>query len=228
MRGPSDDRSIAAVSGPGTGRAGTARSGFGPDDPTAHEAPDEGQKPWEIVLPEEGATEDLGCSSPSSCCRATSSPSPAGSAAARPRSRAPSSGTDRRPGPRGAEPDLHAGPALYGPGRAMIDVHADLYRLRGADELVEIGFRRDDRGGHHAGRVARAAAAPRRPVLTVDLSLRPEFGEARVSPASTARAACATASSGRGPCAACWCAPAGISPSAPTCRRPSPRAPTSA
>ncbi len=72
--------------------------------------------------------------------------------------------------------DLHPDPALRG-GRRRPIVHADLYRLRSPDELVELGFdemtetaitlvewpeRLGDRDG---------------PILAIDLSLRAEYGD---------------------------------------------------
>ena len=59
-------------------------------------------------------------------------------------------------------------------GRAI--VHADLYRLRDPDELVEIGF--DEMAEEAITLVEWPDRMPPRdgPVLTVDLALRPEFG----------------------------------------------------
>ncbi|WP_311276673.1 tRNA (adenosine(37)-N6)-threonylcarbamoyltransferase complex ATPase subunit type 1 TsaE [Methylobacterium sp. WCS2018Hpa-22] len=56
-------------------------------------------------------------------------------------------------------------------------VHADLYRLRGPDELVELGF--DEMTDTAITLVEWPERLGQRdgPILTVDLSLRPEFGE---------------------------------------------------
>nr|WP_238207597.1 tRNA (adenosine(37)-N6)-threonylcarbamoyltransferase complex ATPase subunit type 1 TsaE [Methylobacterium aerolatum] len=60
-------------------------------------------------------------------------------------------------------------------GRAVI--HADLYRLRDADELLELGFDEMTEGAITLVEWPDRMPAHPGPVLTVGLSLRPEFGE---------------------------------------------------
>ncbi|MEE7477317.1 tRNA (adenosine(37)-N6)-threonylcarbamoyltransferase complex ATPase subunit type 1 TsaE [Methylobacterium hispanicum] len=175
---PSDDRSIAAVSGARHGARGDrGGAGLDQDDPTAHEAPDEGQKPWEIVLPEEGATEDLGLFLaefllPGDVVALSGGLGGGKTTLARAVIRELT-----------GDPDLEVPSPTFtlvqpytGRDGRMI-VHADLYRLRGADELVEIGF--DEMTEAAITLVEWPEQLPPRagPVLTVDLSLRPEFGE---------------------------------------------------
>ncbi|WP_179945875.1 tRNA (adenosine(37)-N6)-threonylcarbamoyltransferase complex ATPase subunit type 1 TsaE, partial [Methylobacterium indicum] len=56
-------------------------------------------------------------------------------------------------------------------------VHADLYRLRGPDELVELGF--DEMTERAIALVEWPDRLPPRhgPTLAIDLSLKPEFGD---------------------------------------------------
>lgn len=56
-------------------------------------------------------------------------------------------------------------------------IHADLYRLRDADELVELGFDEMAEGAITLVEWPERMQPHHGPVLTVGLSLRPEFGE---------------------------------------------------
>ncbi|KQP58495.1 tRNA threonylcarbamoyladenosine biosynthesis protein TsaE [Methylobacterium sp. Leaf399] len=60
-------------------------------------------------------------------------------------------------------------------GRAI--VHADLYRLRSADELVELGFDEMTEGAITLVEWPERLGFREGPVLSVDLSLRPQFGD---------------------------------------------------
>ncbi|GJD93767.1 hypothetical protein OCOJLMKI_0964 [Methylobacterium iners] len=132
---------------------------------------------WEIVLPDESATEDLG--------RFLAEFLAPGDLVAL----SGGLGGGKTTLARALIRELAGAPSLEVPsptftlvqpyeaknGRAI--VHADLYRLRGADELVELGFDEmtesaitlvewPERLGHRAG-----------PILSVELSLRPQFGD---------------------------------------------------
>ena len=133
-------------------------------------------QPWEIVLPEEGATEDLGVFLagllvPGDIVALSGGLGGGKTTLARALIRELSADwTLDVPSPTFTlvQPyETRKGPV----------VHADLYRLRGPDELVELGFDEltetaitlvewPDRLGHREN-----------PTLSVDLSLRAEFGE---------------------------------------------------
>ncbi|WP_407658430.1 tRNA (adenosine(37)-N6)-threonylcarbamoyltransferase complex ATPase subunit type 1 TsaE [Methylobacterium planeticum] len=152
-----------------------------PQDTPSHEAARPAQETappaWEIVLPEEGATEDLGqflaeLLLPGDLVALSGGLGGGKTTLARALIRALT-----------GEPDLDVPSptfTLVQPyeargGRSV--VHADLYRLRGTDELVELGF--DELTEDAITLVEWPERLPPRdgPVLTVDLSLRPEFGE---------------------------------------------------
>lgn len=56
-------------------------------------------------------------------------------------------------------------------------VHADLYRLRGPDELVELGFDEMTEGAITLVEWPERAGFRHGPILSVDLALRPQFGD---------------------------------------------------
>ena len=133
--------------------------------------------PWEIVLPEEGATEDLGAFLadfllPGDLVALSGGLGGGKTTLARAMIRELA-----------GDPDLEVPsptftlvqPYAARDGRGI--VHADLYRLRGPDELIELGF--DELTETAITLVEWPEQLPPRdgPVLTVDLSLRPEFGE---------------------------------------------------
>ena len=139
-------------------------------------------KPWEIVLPEEGATEDLGrflaeFLLPGDLVALSGGLGGGKSVLARALIRELTGDPDLEvPSPTFTLIQPYEAKSRDGK-PAMAIVHADLYRLRGPDELIELGFdelaenaltlvewpeRMEPRGG---------------PTLTVELSLRPEFGE---------------------------------------------------
>lgn len=137
----------------------------------------EGRAAWEIMLPEEGATEDLGrflaeFLVPGDLVALSGGLGGGKSTLARALIRELT-----------GDPDLEVPSPTFTlvqpyetkTGRQI--VHADLYRLRSPDELVELGFDEmaetaitlvewPERLGHRDG-----------PVLSVDLSLRAEFGD---------------------------------------------------
>ena len=152
-------------------------SGTRPEDaavPPARTGP-AAPPPWEIVLPEEGATEDLGLFlaeflMPGDLVALSGGLGGGKTTLARALIRELA-----------GDPDLEVpSPTFtliqpYEGARGPI-VHADLYRLRGADELVELGF--DEMTEAAITLVEWPERLPPRdgPVLTIDLSLRPEFG----------------------------------------------------
>ncbi|WP_407943157.1 tRNA (adenosine(37)-N6)-threonylcarbamoyltransferase complex ATPase subunit type 1 TsaE [Methylobacterium oxalidis] len=148
-----------------------ARGAHGPA--TAEAAP----PPWEIVLPEESATEDLGrflaeLLEPGDLVALSGGLGGGKTTLARALIRELT-----------GEPDLDVpSPTFtlvqpYEGRRGRAIVHADLYRLRGPDELVELGF--DEMTESAITLVEWPERLPPRegPVLSVDLSLRREFGE---------------------------------------------------
>lgn len=150
------------------GRETTAR-----DDAGARTQP----PAWELLLPEEGATEDLG--------RFLAEFLLPGDLVAL----SGGLGGGKTTLARAMIRELTGDPALEVPsptftlvqpyegryGRSV--VHADLYRLRSPDELVELGF--DEMTDDAITLVEWPERLPQRegPVLAVELSLRPEFGE---------------------------------------------------
>lgn len=148
-----------------------------PDTHAASEPAHDAPKPWEIVLPEEGATEDLGLFLAEFLLPGDVVALSGGL------------GGGKTTLARAVIRELAGDPGLEVPsptftlvqpytgrdGRSI--VHADLYRLRSADELIELGF--DEITESAITLVEWPEQLPPRdgPVLTVDLSLRPEFGE---------------------------------------------------
>ncbi|MET0258544.1 MAG: tRNA (adenosine(37)-N6)-threonylcarbamoyltransferase complex ATPase subunit type 1 TsaE, partial [Methylobacterium sp.] len=147
---------------------------------TVNEAP--GQKPWEIVLPEEGATEDLGAFLagmlvPGDLVALSGGLGGGKTVLARAMIRELTGEPDLEvPSPTftlmqpydGRTRDGRAGPAI---------VHADLYRLRGPDELIELGFDEITETAITLVEWPERMEPRHTPILTVELSLRPEFGE---------------------------------------------------
>ena len=149
------------------------------DEDVADTGPQERQAPapWEIVLPEEGATEDLGLFLAEMLMPGDLVALSGGL------------GGGKTTLARALIRELAGDPALEVPsptftliqpyaardGRPI--VHADLYRLRGPDELIELGF--DEMTESAITLVEWPDRLPpcKGPVLTIDLSLRPEFGE---------------------------------------------------
>ncbi|GJE57269.1 MULTISPECIES: tRNA (adenosine(37)-N6)-threonylcarbamoyltransferase complex ATPase subunit type 1 TsaE [Methylobacterium] len=140
------------------------------------------QKPWEIVLPEEGATEDLGAFLagmlvPGDLVALSGGLGGGKTVLARAMVRELTGDPDLEvPSPTFTLMQPYDGKSRDGqPGPAI--VHADLYRLRGPDELIELGF------DEITGTAITLVEWPERmepcatPILTVELSLRPEFGE---------------------------------------------------
>ncbi|TXM96474.1 tRNA (adenosine(37)-N6)-threonylcarbamoyltransferase complex ATPase subunit type 1 TsaE, partial [Methylobacterium sp. WL122] len=147
------------------------------DAPAAGTPPSDGQPPaWEIVLPEEGATEDLGLFlaeflMPGDLVALSGGLGGGKTTLARALIRELA-----------GDPDLEVPSPTFTliqpyEGRLGAIVHADLYRLRSADELVELGF--DEMTDSAITLVEWPERLPPRegPVLSIDLSLRPEFGE---------------------------------------------------
>ncbi|MGU3536653.1 tRNA (adenosine(37)-N6)-threonylcarbamoyltransferase complex ATPase subunit type 1 TsaE [Methylobacterium sp. A54F] len=134
-------------------------------------------KPWEIVLPDEGATEDLGLFLAEFLMPGDLVALSGGL------------GDGKTTLARAVIRELSGDLALEVPSptftliqpyegrRGQPIVHADLYRLRSADELVELGF--DEMAEAAITLVEWPERLPHRegPVLAIDLALRPEFGE---------------------------------------------------
>ncbi|WP_232630390.1 tRNA (adenosine(37)-N6)-threonylcarbamoyltransferase complex ATPase subunit type 1 TsaE [Methylobacterium sp. Leaf118] len=156
------------------GTAQSPRPGPSPSAPPPSASP---PAPWEVLLPEEGATEDMaaflaGLLLPGDLVALSGG-----------------LGAGKTTLARALIRELADDPALEVPsptftlmqpyetraGRAII--HADLYRLRGADELVELGF------DELAEDAITLVEWPERlnprdgEILSVELSLRPEYGE---------------------------------------------------
>ncbi|WP_409567450.1 tRNA (adenosine(37)-N6)-threonylcarbamoyltransferase complex ATPase subunit type 1 TsaE [Methylobacterium sp. J-092] len=145
--------------------------------PSPGTPPADAQPPaWEIVLPEEGATEDLGLFLAEFLMPGDLVALSGGL------------GGGKTTLARALIRELAGDPSLEVPsptftliqpyeGRLGAIVHADLYRLRSADELVELGF--DEMTEAAITLVEWPERLPPRegPVLSIDLSLRPEFGE---------------------------------------------------
>ena len=136
-----------------------------------------GPPAWEIVLPEEGATEDLGrflaeFLMPGDLVALSGGLGGGKTTLARALVRELT-----------GDPDLEVPSPTFTlmqpyEGRGGLAVlHADLYRLRSADELVELGF--DELSENAVTLVEWPDKLPPRhgPVLSVELSLRAEFGE---------------------------------------------------
>ena len=158
---------------------GDDRDGQTAEGPAGAAAP---PAPWEFVLPEETATEDLGLFLsefllPGDLVALSGGLGGGKTTLARAviRELAGDPGLEV-PSPTFTLIQPYAAPD----GRAI--VHADLYRLRDPDELVELGF--DEMAEEAITLVEWPDRMPPRdgPVLTVDLSLRAEFGpEARLA-----------------------------------------------
>lgn len=135
--------------------------------------------PWEIVLPDESATEDLG--------RFLAEILRPGDLVAL----SGGLGGGKTTLARAIIREIVGDPELEVPsptftlvqpyesrtGQAVEVVHADLYRLRGPDELVELGF--DEMTERAIALVEWPDRLPPRhgPTLAIDLSLKPEFGD---------------------------------------------------
>ncbi|WP_375464060.1 tRNA (adenosine(37)-N6)-threonylcarbamoyltransferase complex ATPase subunit type 1 TsaE [uncultured Methylobacterium sp.] len=131
---------------------------------------------WEIVLPEEGATEDLGIFlseflMPSDLVALSGGLGGGKTTLARALIRELS-----------GDPDLEVPSPTFTliqpyDGRSGPIIHADLYRLRGPDELVELGFEEMTEGAITLVEWPERLPPRDGPTLSVELSLRPEFGE---------------------------------------------------
>ncbi len=187
---------------------------LGGDDQDGREGTSGTASAWEFVLPDEAATEDLGlflCEVllPGDRVLLTGS-----------------LGDGKTTLARAIIRELAGDPALEVPsptftliqpytsrdGRPI--VHADLYRLRDPDELVELGFEEMAEGAITLVEWPEKMPPHDGPVLSISLSLRPEFGEGSRFARIEGWAACAPASTGRGRCASSWPARAGTRPSA--------------
>ena len=144
----------------------------GPDTLSIEASPDA----WEIVLPDESATEDLGrflaeFLAPGDLVALSGGLGGGKTTLARALIRELADAPDLEvPSPTFTLVQPYEAKG----GRAI--VHADLYRLRGSDELVELGF--DEMTEHAITLVEWPERLGHRdgPVLSVDLSLRPQFG----------------------------------------------------
>ena len=159
---------------------------MGEDDPVtrAQDAPDapvpaaaQAPAPWEFVLPEEVATEDLGLFLAEFLMPGDVVALSGGL------------GDGKTTLARAVIRELAGDPALEVPsptftliqpyaardGRSV--VHADLYRLRDPDELVELGFEEMAEGAITLVEWPDRMPPCDGPVLSVDLALRPEFGD---------------------------------------------------
>lgn len=153
---------------------------MGEDDPDLDRqdvapARDAEPPPWEVVLPEEGATEDLGLFLSEFLMPGDLVALSGGL------------GGGKTTLARALIRELAGDPALEVPsptftliqpyaGRLGPVVHADLYRLRGADELVELGFDEMTEGAITLVEWPESLPPREGPVLSIDLSLSPEFG----------------------------------------------------
>lgn len=140
------------------------------------------QKPWEIVLPEEGATEDLGAFLagmlvPGDLVALSGGLGGGKTVLARAMVRELTGDPDLEvPSPTFTLMQPYDGKSRDGqPGQAI--VHADLYRLRGPDELIELGFDEITEAAITLVEWPERMEPRATPILTVELSLRPEFGE---------------------------------------------------
>ncbi|WP_233382331.1 tRNA (adenosine(37)-N6)-threonylcarbamoyltransferase complex ATPase subunit type 1 TsaE [Methylobacterium sp. C25] len=152
------------------------------DSRHAAETTTEALKPWEIVLPEEGATEDLGAFLagmlvPGDLVALSGGLGGGKTVLARAMIRELTRDYDLEvPSPTFTliQP-YEAKPRGDQPGAPI--VHADLYRLRGPDELIELGFDEITDGAITLVEWPERMEPRATPILTVELSLRPEFGE---------------------------------------------------
>lgn len=178
-----------AGNGPEKALAETAGKASAPETPAPKTAapktlaPKSGTaRPWEIVLPEEGATEDLGAFLadlliPGDLVALSGGLGSGKTVLARALIRTLT-----------GDPDLEVPSptfTLVQPYETGVDgaeasrtiIHADFFRLRGPDELVELGF---DELAENAITLVEwpERLGPRaNPTLSVELSLRPEFGD---------------------------------------------------
>ncbi|GBU18983.1 bifunctional tRNA (adenosine(37)-N6)-threonylcarbamoyltransferase complex ATPase subunit type 1 TsaE/phosphotransferase [Methylobacterium sp.] len=141
----------------------------------------EGPPAWEVVLPEEGATEDMGrflagFLMPGDLVALSGGLGGGKTTLARAMIRE----LTRDDGLEVPSPTFTlVQPYEAANGTAV--VHADLYRLRGSDELVELGFEEMTEDAITLVEWPERLPPREGPTLSVDLSLRPEFGpEARL------------------------------------------------
>ncbi|GJE28710.1 tRNA (adenosine(37)-N6)-threonylcarbamoyltransferase complex ATPase subunit type 1 TsaE [Methylobacterium organophilum] len=132
---------------------------------------------WEIVLPEEGATEDLGrflagMLLPGDLVMLGGGLGAGKTTMARAMIRA-LTGDDALDVP---SPTFTLLQPYEGVGGRSV-IHADLYRLRGSDELVELGFDELTDAAITLVEWPDRLGPRDNPILSVELSLRPEFGE---------------------------------------------------
>jgi len=142
------------------------------------EAPEPAPPPaWEIVLPEEGATEDLGrflaaFLMPGDLVALSGGLGGGKTTLARALIREMTGDDDLEvPSPTFTLMQPYEGRH----GRAI--VHADLYRLRGPDELVELGFDEITETAVTLVEWPERLGARENPTLSIEIALRPEFGE---------------------------------------------------
>ena len=157
------------------GTAGSPQPGSSPGEAPPPSAPR--RTAWEVLLPEEGATEDMAAFL-ASFLRPGDLVALFGGL-----------GAGKTTLARAMIRELARDPALevpsptftlmqpYETGSGRTVIHADLYRLRGPDELVELGF--DELSETAITLVEWPERLGRRdnPTLTVELSLRAEYGE---------------------------------------------------